>query len=254
MNSRKTSLGIDLLTGMKQILASMRNCNFEQVRRPARRPAGSPDSPQVGKSQTFSCLYALSALIQTLNGLKPSVSSTQDRDSKPCDDSQAAIVCCSSPNSVSKKRMDSGRIEIPGANVNVDNVANVLNSTELISQETLDEDAKSSIPHFAGVEFCANEVCEFIHDDGSELPAVAVKRGPTTPTPEMVEAHEAAGHIPYRSWCRACVAGRGRSDPHFAAKNDDGSLVVSDVHVVGFDYGYMTKSGLPSEEEKASPI
>ena len=30
--------------------------------------------------------------------------------------------------------------------------------------------------------------------------------------------------------CRACVAGRGRSDPNFAEKKDDGSLIVNDCN------------------------
>ena len=34
------------------------------------------------------------------------------------------------------------------------------------------------------------------------------------PTAAEVQEHEISGHEPYRSWCRACVAGRGRADAH----------------------------------------
>ena len=34
-------------------------------------------------------------------------------------------------------------------------------------------------------------------------------RSPPVPTPQMVAGHEVT-HIPYRAWCPACVAGRGR--------------------------------------------
>ena len=49
-------------------------------------------------------------------------------------------------------------------------------------------------------------------------------------------------HEPYRSWCRACVAGRGRSDGHFARKN-----VEKQFPVVGMYYGYLKEK--PSNEE-----
>ena len=39
------------------------------------------------------------------------------------------------------------------------------------------------------------------------------KKNPVTPSREEIEAHMRT-HIPYRSWCRHCVAGRGRNDPH----------------------------------------
>ena len=40
------------------------------------------------------------------------------------------------------------------------------------------------------------------------------RRHPLEPTPEQRDAHECSGHVPYRSWCRACVTGRARDDPH----------------------------------------
>ena len=54
-------------------------------------------------------------------------------------------------------------------------------------------------------------------------------------TKEMREAHEAAGHATYRSWCRACVAGRGRSKYHRRIDRED----VNCVPVVSMDYGFL---------------
>ena len=49
-------------------------------------------------------------------------------------------------------------------------------------------------------------------DDEEGQPAQPLAR-PDRPTPEMVAAHEVS-QLPYRSWCRACVAGRGRAFQH----------------------------------------
>ena len=45
----------------------------------------------------------------------------------------------------------------------------------------------------------------------------AVRGGAAAPerdTVAEVQEHEISGHERYRSWCRACVAGRGRADTH----------------------------------------
>eukprot|EP00971_Amphidinium_carterae_P045848 901944-Amphidinium_carterae.1 len=40
------------------------------------------------------------------------------------------------------------------------------------------------------------------------------------PSARERETHISSGHIPYRSWCRACIAGRGRQDPHKRDKTE----------------------------------
>ena len=66
---------------------------------------------------------------------------------------------------------------------------------------------------------------------------------PDRPTPEMIAAHEVS-HVPYRSWCRACVAGRGRAFQHKASGQE------STVPVVSMDYLYFNERtdgpGLPT--------
>ena len=57
---------------------------------------------------------------------------------------------------------------------------------------------------------------------------------PDRPTPEMIAAHEVS-HLPYRSWCRACVAGRGRAFQHKASTQE------STVPVVSMDYVYFNE-------------
>ena len=37
---------------------------------------------------------------------------------------------------------------------------------------------------------------------------------PVVPNDGQVEKHICAGHVPYANWCKECVAGRGRDDPH----------------------------------------
>ena len=49
-------------------------------------------------------------------------------------------------------------------------------------------------------------------DPACELGAIRARAVPVGPTRQERDDHDAAGHVPYRSWCRACVAGRGRSD------------------------------------------
>ena len=40
-----------------------------------------------------------------------------------------------------------------------------------------------------------------------------VARAPMVPTQREIDAHEAT-HIPHEEWCEACMAGRGRLNPH----------------------------------------
>ena len=56
----------------------------------------------------------------------------------------------------------------------------------------------------------------------------------------MVAEHEVT-HIPYRSWCPACVAGRGRSYSHNHEGRD------STVPVISADYLYFSEKGVPGK-------
>ena len=48
-------------------------------------------------------------------------------------------------------------------------------------------------------------------DGEAEIPKCA--RDPGEPTAKERAEHEVT-HLPYRSWCKQCVMGRGRDNPH----------------------------------------
>ena len=57
------------------------------------------------------------------------------------------------------------------------------------------------------------------HDPACEPGAIRARAVLVGPTRQDREDHEAAGHVPQKSWCQACVAGRGRSDAHLTHQN-----------------------------------
>ena len=64
---------------------------------------------------------------------------------------------------------------------------------------------------------------------------------PRLPSPADVEEHNRT-HIPYRSWCKWCVEGRGRGDQHRSSPG-------SSVPIVGADYFFMTSGGVKKRDE-----
>ena len=77
-------------------------------------------------------------------------------------------------------------------------------------------------------------------DDGGDSTAVALP-APPRPTPHMVADHQVA-HIPFRSWCPACVRGRTRKSCHYDRKwPDDVQLPV-----VSIDYCSSVRMANPA--------
>ena len=74
----------------------------------------------------------------------------------------------------------------------------------------------------------------------SEQLKVAVDPG--QPTKKQVEEHRTRGHVPYRSWCRWCNLGRGRSLQHH--KKD-----TPIIPIVGMDYFFLTETGTKTRKE-----
>ena len=66
--------------------------------------------------------------------------------------------------------------------------------------------------------------------EGGESGERKVERmnSPGKPSPEEVEQHNLT-HLPYRSWCRHCVRGRGKEAPHKAGKTEGGD--VPELHM-----------------------
>ena len=66
-------------------------------------------------------------------------------------------------------------------------------------------------------------------DEEGEAAKAKVIRTPEGPSKIEREAHEAT-HMPYRSWCVACVAGRGVASPHVQSKQE------REKDEIGMDY------------------
>jgi len=81
--------------------------------------------------------------------------------------------------------------------------------------------------------------------DAQERDVLKPKRSPHLPTEEERRAHEVS-HVPYRSWCPACVAGRGKSDRHTVSTEEHTQPTVS------IDYCYLCSE--KKDEAKATPI
>ena len=60
-----------------------------------------------------------------------------------------------------------------------------------------------------------------------------VKRIPKAPSDHEREEHDRI-HLPYRSWCPSCVAGRGVADGHFSQEKEERSIPGMD-----FDYCFL---------------
>jgi hypothetical protein len=94
-------------------------------------------------------------------------------------------------------------------------------------------------------------------EDDNDARNIRAKVRPKQPTREEVEEREASGHLPYRTWCRSCGAGRGKSDAHSVT---DVPEHLDEVHpTVGMDYGWLNAGRTPQGEkslpgEKTTPI
>jgi hypothetical protein len=80
-------------------------------------------------------------------------------------------------------------------------------------------------------------------EDDAEVEPVKVATDPGKPTDKQIEEHRLT-HLPYRSWCRWCVLGRGRGLQH---RVRPGSLIP----IVGIDYYFLTGSGIKLRSELA---
>ena len=85
---------------------------------------------------------------------------------------------------------------------------------------------------------------EEVEDDAEEgeHPAEEARRAkkardPGAPSRADVEAHEAT-HLPFRSWCEVCVAGRSDNPAHHRVAREPGG-----VPEIGFDYAFVRRQG-----------
>ena len=84
------------------------------------------------------------------------------------------------------------------------------------------------------------------HRDGEKFEAsreaVAPKhsRRPDQPTQKEIDEHRRASHIPYQSWCKHCVEGRGLHDQH--KSSEERNKLAKSIPCVSMDYVFMEDS------------
>ena len=74
-------------------------------------------------------------------------------------------------------------------------------------------------------------------EEETEVRMPKILRDPGEPTKAERDEHEKL-HLPYRSWCPDCVAGRAREDPHRRA-NKTNAQGENEVPVVQIDFGFF---------------
>ena len=72
--------------------------------------------------------------------------------------------------------------------------------------------------------------------DGEELMVPRVPNLPLEPSARQIAEHELTGHAVYRSWCRHCIAWKGRAHAH--SSREEGELLE-----IGIDYGFCGRRG-----------
>ena len=75
--------------------------------------------------------------------------------------------------------------------------------------------------------------------ENAEPANLRAMRAPRSPTQQEVDDHQAAGHTPYRNWCRACVAGAGRRDRHEKQRRAEERAVPT----ISVDFAFLGGKG-----------
>jgi len=89
-----------------------------------------------------------------------------------------------------------------------------------------------------------------VGQDAEEAAEAKVPRVSVRPTQEEVEKHNVT-HLPFRSWCPCCVAGKAKSEPH-RTKDPDRPM---GTNIVSIDYAFLNKQDevVLSDEEDEVP-
>ena len=83
-------------------------------------------------------------------------------------------------------------------------------------------------------------------EEGNEEAKIAKgKKKEYRPSDKDVEDHMRSGHVPFRSWCRHCIMGRGVDDAHRRVKEDE-----RDIPVISMDYMWLHESAAERKERK----
>ena len=84
------------------------------------------------------------------------------------------------------------------------------------------------------------EVC--IDDAEEEVQPLKHAASPIQPSAEKVEEHR-VDHLPFRSWCKFCISGRGLGQPHALSPSEP------TIAIVGLDYFFITCEGVLRRDE-----
>ena len=79
-------------------------------------------------------------------------------------------------------------------------------------------------------------------DESEESQQLKRSNDPVLPSKEEIEAHRRT-HLPYRCWCKFCIAGRGTGIPHASMPHQ------SRIPIVHLDYFFVTSSGVLTRQE-----
>jgi len=92
--------------------------------------------------------------------------------------------------------------------------------------------------------FAEDEDDEIDAEDDLEAGEEEVKqkeiRSPGQPTKAEKERHELT-HYPFRSWCKHCVRGKGKENPHRRSKVAEGKEDEKEVPEIHIDYCFQSK-------------
>ena len=107
--------------------------------------------------------------------------------------------------------------------------------------EDADEKTVDDIEEIDDDVLCA--VCE-PEDDGEEVLPHRTLRHPKAPTQKERDDHQNL-HWPYRSWCRACVFGRGKHSHHVRAKNEK---ELNGIPSISMDFIFLGYDNYPAKK------
>ena len=119
------------------------------------------------------------------------------------------------------------------------------------------QDGKKQVVEQAASEVVETEAAE-VGEEVEEARQPRIKRDPAQPTKAEKEEHDLF-HIPYRSWCPACVIGKVVNSPHDRKEEDEEKAArTEEVPRIVMDYFYMGSAykglGKEQEEEKGSRV
>jgi hypothetical protein len=103
---------------------------------------------------------------------------------------------------------------------------------------------RSEENHMIDGEICNVSDAEDEAEINEEARMAKVKHIQSRPSEEEVELHMKT-HLPYRSWCKHCVKGKAKNDPHSRSKQE----LTTDI--IEMDYAFLTENSDERKERKA---